>query len=78
MGLKERSGRISRFFGDGTKRKIKKGEVFNLACNDGGEQLFRLNLLPRAVVVPRKIARISQPLKGFQDIFWRIDEFVFA
>lgn len=40
--------------------------------------LFRLNLFPRAIVVPCEIAGISQPLKGFQYLFGWIDEFVFA
>ena len=42
------------------------------------KRLFRFKLFPCAVVVPRKITRISQPFKGFQHLFGWIDEFVFA
>ena len=45
--------------GDGTKRKIKKSEVENLASDSGLKHLFCLNLFPRAVVVPCKIAGVS-------------------
>ena len=40
--------------------------------------LFRLNLFPCAVVMPRKIAGISQPFKRFQHFFGGIDKFVLA